>query len=49
MARLVTSGQLAEELGLSLRTIQRYIASEPLPTWQTGRSAYVRRGLTTKK
>ncbi|MHA6793766.1 HTH domain-containing protein [Pseudonocardia bannensis] len=27
MARLVTSGQLAEELGLSLRTIQRYIAS----------------------
>ncbi|MEU7813870.1 MerR family DNA-binding transcriptional regulator [Pseudonocardia sp. NPDC049154] len=27
MARLVTSGQLAKELGLSLRTIQRYIAS----------------------
>jgi DNA-binding transcriptional MerR regulator len=27
VARLVTSGQLAKELGLSLRTIQRYIAS----------------------
>jgi DNA-binding transcriptional MerR regulator len=26
VGRLVTSGELAKELGLSLRTIQRYIA-----------------------